>query len=215
MYEEPVDDPARLREAMVRDQLVPRSIDDPDVLAVMGEVPRHRFVPWLSLDAAYADSPQPIGSGQTISQPYVVAWTAQLLELEPDDRVLDVGTGCGYAAAVLAGLAAHVTSIERHAELAEGARDVLRELGIDNVEVVHDDGTQGHPATAPFDAVAVAAAAPEVPPALLEQLAPGGRLVIPLGDSRHQSMVRVRMAADGPQREVLGGVRFVPLVSED
>lgn len=197
---------------MVEEQLVPRGIDDPRVLGVMRAVPRHRFVPDLPVRVAYADAPQSIGAGQTISQPYVVAWTAQLLELDADDRVLEVGTGCGYAAAVLAGLAARVTSVERHRELADAARAVLAEVGVGNVEVVHGDGTRGHPPDAPYDAIAVAAAAPEVPRALLDQLAPGGRLVMPVGHERLQAMVRVRMTDDGPVREDLGAVRFVPLV---
>lgn len=209
-----MEDAAGLRARMVERQLRPRGIDDPRVLAVMGEVPRHRFVPDLPLESAYADSPQPIDAGQTISQPYVVAWTAQLLELGPDDRVLEVGTGCGYAAAVLAGLAGHVTSVERHGALAVAARSVLVDLGVDDVEVVHGDGTRGHPVGAPYDAVAVAAAAPQVPGPLLDQLAPGGRLVMPVGDRWRQQMVRVRSTADGPVREDHGGVRFVPLVAD-
>lgn len=207
-------DPAQPRATMVDDHLRPRGIDDPRVLAVMGEVPRHRFVPDLSPQEAYADAPQPIGRDQTISQPYVVAWTAQLLELGPDDRVLDVGTGSGYAAAVLAGLAGHVVTIERHRALADAARETLLELGVQDVEVVHGDGTQGYPPGAPYDAIAVAAAADEVPPALLDQLAPGGRLVMPVGHRRLQRMVRVRMTDDGPVREDRGAVRFVPLVAE-
>jgi protein-L-isoaspartate(D-aspartate) O-methyltransferase len=202
------------RQRMVDEQLVPRGITDPRVLAAMRTVPRHRFVPDATLDEAYADRPLAIGSGQTISQPYMVAWMTQALELGDDARVLEVGTGCGYAAAVLAQVAAHVWTIERHAALADEARGRLRELGIDHVEVLTGDGTLGHAAAAPYDAIVVAAAAQQVPAALVEQLVDGGRLVLPVEGRRGQELVRLRRRGDDVDREVLGRVRFVPLIGE-
>ncbi len=205
----------RLRARMVEEQLVPRGITDADVLAAMRAVPRHLFVPRLPVAQAYADRPQRIGQGQTISQPYIVAWTAQLLELGPGDHVLDVGTGCGYAAAVLAHVTGDVTSIERHEELATSAAERLATLGVDGVTVVVGDGALGVPGAAPFDAVAVAAAAAVVPPALVDQLADGGRLVLPVGSGRTQDMVLVRRDGERTTTTRLGAVRFVPLVTSD
>jgi protein-L-isoaspartate(D-aspartate) O-methyltransferase len=201
---------------MVDEQLAVRDIEDRRVLAVMATVPRHRFVPAAVRGEAYDDRPLPIGSGQTISQPYIVAFTIQALDIDPGARVLDVGTGSGYQAAVLAGLGAHVTSVERVASLAESARGRLLEDGHD-VEVAVGDGSLGWPDGAPYDAIAVAASGPEVPGALVAQLRPGGRLVMPVGRRKHgQELVRVTRGS-GPgtnRRESLLPVSFVPLLGE-
>lgn len=203
-----------LRRSMVERQLAARGIRDPRVLAAMAEVPREAFVPEQLLEFAYEDTPLPIEAGQTISQPYIVAAMAEALELRPTDRVLEVGAGSGYAAAVLSRLAAEVYAIERQEELARLAAERLRRLGYHNVHLKHGDGTLGWPEHAPYDAIVVAAGGPDVPPALLEQLALGGRLVIPIGSTqRLQELVRVRrVSEDRHEREELGSVRFVPLI---
>jgi len=177
-------------------------------------MPREAFVPERLAELAYDDTPLPIGEEQTISQPYVVALMAEALELGPADKVLEIGAGSGYAAAVLSRIAREVWAIERHESLAHQARPRMERLGYSNVHILHGDGTLGWPEQAPFDAIAVAAGGPEVPPALLDQLAVGGRLVIPIGpDPRTQSLVRIRRLADGTfAREDLGAVRFVPLI---
>jgi protein-L-isoaspartate(D-aspartate) O-methyltransferase len=199
---------------MVRTQIAARGIQDPAVLEAMRSVPREAFLPPELEEFACDDSPLPIGRGQTISQPYIVALMAAAAALRPGDRVLEVGTGSGYAAAVLARIAREVYTIERHEELASLAARRLAELGISNVQVRHGDGTLGWPEHAPFDAIVVAAGGPKVPDALLDQLAPGGRLVIPVGEGREvQRLLRVVRQADGTRREEeLGGVRFVPLI---
>lgn len=193
-------------------QLRARGITDERVLDAVGAVPREAFVPERLQREAYADRPLPIGHDATISQPFVVAHMLELAELQPGDRVLDVGTGSGYAAALTARLAGEVVSVERVPELAERARTVLSELG-SPVEVVVGDGHGGWPDRAPYDAVLVAAAPLTVPPALTEQLADGGRLVLPVGP-RHgtQELVVVRRTGDRLERWTAGGVRFVPLV---
>lgn len=207
------DDTRSARRRMVRQQLASRGVRDPAVLEAMREIPREEFVGSGMVEFAYEDSALPIEEGQTISQPYVVALMAQALELSWEDRVLDIGTGSGYAAAVLAHIAAEVFTVERHRSLAEAARRRFDALGIDNVRVRVGDGTLGWEEHAPYDAIQVAAGGPDVPPALVEQLVPGGRLVIPTGATRGlQNLVRVRKTTDGPEREKLGGVRFVPLV---
>ena len=199
---------------MVRRDIKGRGISDPRVLEAMAAVPREAFVGPGQTRRAYADGPLPIGEGQTISQPYVVAWMAEAAEVGAEDRVLEVGTGSGYAAAVLGRLAATVHTVERHAVLAKDAAERLRELGCDNVRVRHGDGTGGWSEHAPYDAIVVAAAGPGVPRALREQLRPGGRLIIPVGGRRSvQRLVRERRAESGEfTREELGAVRFVPLV---
>jgi protein-L-isoaspartate(D-aspartate) O-methyltransferase len=203
------------RAGMVRDQLRARGVSDPAVLAAMALVPRERFVAPELHEWAYEDTPLPILEGQTISQPYIVAAMAEALELEPDDRVLDVGTGSGYAAAVLSRMAREVYTIERHAGLASSARSVFEDLGYDNIHVRVGDGTLGWADEAPFDAIMVAAGGPGIPRALLDQLAPGGRLVIPVGDTpRDQELVRVVKEGDELRQETLGRVRFVPLVGD-
>lgn len=201
------------REYMVEDQLARRGIHDERVLSAFREVPREAFIPPELAEFAYRDTPLPIAEGQTISQPYIVAVTARALNLEGGEKVLEVGTGSGYAAAILARLAGRVYSVERHVALADAARERLRTLGVSNVEVLHGDGTLGWPEHAPYDAIAVAAAAPEVPRALLEQLAPGGRLVIPVGaEGAAQVLMRITREGSGFREEVLSGVRFVPLI---
>lgn len=199
---------------MVRTQLVARGIRDAAVLAAMRAVPRERFVPPHLAGHAYDDGPLPIGHGQTISQPLIVALMAEALALGPDDRVLEVGTGSGYAAAVLARCCREVWTLERIPALATAARARLEELGVTNVHVVHADGTLGWPDAAPFDGIQVTAGGPAVPEALVDQLAPGGRLVIPIGARRDaQRLVRVtRGGDDGLRTEDLGAVAFVPLV---
>lgn len=205
-------EPARARAAMVEHQLRHRRIRDERVLAAMGAVPRELFVPATYVDDAYADGALPIGCGQTISQPFVVAAMCELLALRGDERVLDVGTGSGYAAAVLAALAAEVVSIERIPELAERALEALAAAGYAQVEVRVGDGSRGAPDRAPFDAIAVAAAAPVVPPALYEQLAAGGRLVVPRGSRSAQRLVLVEKTASGPVERGSIRCRFVPLL---
>lgn len=202
---------ASKRQKMVDGQLVTRQIADPRVLAAMGNVPRHLFVPEEYRHQAYADGPLPIGSGQTISQPYIVALMTQLLELEGDETVLEIGTGSGYQAAILADLAVKVYSIERHPDLAERARLVLDELKLTNIEVIVGDGSLGLPEHAPYQAIMVTAAAPEVPRPLLKQLAEDGRLVVPVGGMGGQSLqVWVRRGEAFSHQSVLP-VAFVPL----
>ncbi len=206
--------PTAAREEMVRAHLAARGIRDPAVLDAMRTVPREAFLPTELVEFAYEDAPLPIAQGQTISQPYIVALMAEALALQPGDRVLEIGTGSGYAAAVLGRIAREVYTVERHAELAATAAARLRDAGFHNVVVQHGDGTLGLPAHAPYDAIVVAAGGPSVPPALCEQLAIGGRLVVPVGEDRDlQELVRVTRRADGGfDRETLGGVRFVPLI---
>ncbi|HEX9258007.1 MAG TPA: protein-L-isoaspartate(D-aspartate) O-methyltransferase [Acidimicrobiales bacterium] len=202
----------RARAAMVRSQLVGRDITDPRVLAAFEAVPRHRFVLPGDERAAYTDSPLPIGEGQTISQPYMVAFMVQSLKLQPSDRVLEVGTGSGYAATICAHLAAAVLTVERLPGLAAAARRLLAELDVANVTVVEGDGSVGWPQQAPYDAILVSAGAPNIPKALVDQLAPGGRLVVPVGDRWSQQLLRVRRTPQGDVTDHLGGVRFVPLL---
>ncbi len=195
---------------MVRRQLRERGIHDERVLAAMEEVPRERFVPRELRRRAYRDGALRIGEGQTISQPWIVACMAQALELRGQERVLEVGTGSGYSAAVLSRLCAEVIAIERFPSLAGTAAELLSELGYDNVEVRHGDGTLGAPDRAPFRGISVTAAAPhEPPPALLDQLAPGGTLVCPVVRGGREVLVRV---SDG-EEESLASVRFVPLIA--
>ncbi len=202
------------RRRMVDEQLKARAITDPRVLEVMGRVPRHRFVPEDLRELAYADNALPIAEGQTISQPYIVALMTQLARPGPTDRALDIGTGSGYQAAVLAELVQSVHSIEIHRALADAARARLKELGYENVTVRHGDGYRGWPEHAPFDAIIVAAAASRIPPALLEQLAVGGRLVLPVGDAT-QDLIVIEKRPDGSfTRQTVAPVIFVPLTGE-
>jgi protein-L-isoaspartate(D-aspartate) O-methyltransferase len=198
---------------MVEVQLRSRGIDDDRVLEAMETVPRELFVPDHLVNQAYEDSALPIGFDQTISQPYIVAVTCQLLALRGDERVLDVGTGSGYAAAVLGRLARSVVSVERIAPLAERARRALVRAGATNVEVVVGDATRDLPGDDPFDAIAVAAAARDIPAAFLDRLAPGGRLVIPVGPPADQMLVLVERTGTGFTEKRQVPCRFVPLVS--
>jgi protein-L-isoaspartate(D-aspartate) O-methyltransferase len=184
------------------------------VLRVMREVPRHLFVPEDLWDMAYRDTPLPIGYGQTISQPYIVAYMTQMLHLSADSRVLEVGTGSGYQVAILSRLAKQVYTIERVEELATCAEQVLEELGYDNVMVRVGDGGYGWPEAAPFDSIIVTAAAPEVPPPLIAQLAEGASLVAPIGPAGYQELVRLRKQGESTKLEHLVPVAFVPLVGE-
>jgi len=201
------------RRAMVARQLLGRGITDPQVLAAMGKVPRHLFVPPALASQAYGDEPLPIGQDQTISQPYIVALMSQWAEVHPGDKVLEVGTGSGYQAAVLGELAAQVFTVEIRPELARTAAVRLQELGYRQVRVKTGDGWKGWPEEAPFDAILVTAAAPRVPPALSEQLKEGGCLVVPLGEgSWDQTLVRLRKVRGELKEEERLPVRFVPLV---
>lgn len=200
---------------MVERQLRRRGIADERVLAAMREVPREAFVPERQRRRAYADSALPIGSGQTISQPWIVAAICQGLELSGSERVLEIGTGSGYSTAVLARLAAEVVTIERHVELADQARERLREAGVGNVEVVVGDGSIGLPDRAPFEAIAVHATAPEPPRSLLEQLTDGGRLVVPIASRGADMLTKYQRIGNEVATHVIGPCRFVPLIGEE
>ena len=199
------------RERMVQDQIIARGIRDTRVLDALRKVPRHRFVPPAMAPSAYEDSALPIGLGQTISQPYVVAFMTEALELKPQDRVLEIGTGSGYQAAILSLLVREVYSMEIVAPLGKEAETRLKEMGYANVQVRIGDGYRGWPEAAPFDAIIVTAAPPDVPPALVEQLGPGGRMVVPVG-LYLQDLIRLRRTSKGLERETLLPVRFVPMV---
>ena len=200
------------RERMVRTQIAGRGIDDPRVLEAMRAVPRHLFVPSHGAHHAYEDRPLPIGEGQTISQPYMVAVMTQALGVEPADHVLEIGTGSGYQTAILARLAHDVISIERHAPLAERARAVLADLAVPNVDVVVADGSEGWPPSAPYDRILVTAGAPAVPEALRAQLAAGGRLVIPVGPAGLQYLTIINRTESGFETRTGEACVFVPLV---
>jgi len=199
------------RERMVQEQIARRKIRDERVLAAMRGVPRHRFVPEDLRDLAYQDRPLMIGEDQTISQPYIVALMTELLDLEGDEVVLEIGTGSGYQAAVLAALAKQVFTVERHQSLADSARRVLEELGIHNVQVIQGDGSGGLPEFSPYDGILVTAAAPEVPQAMLSQLKEGGRLVLPVGGFQAQYLELWQRAGSRYEHETIVPVAFVPL----
>jgi protein-L-isoaspartate(D-aspartate) O-methyltransferase len=206
-----------LRERMVDRQIAARGLDDPKLLAAFRNVPREDFISGDYADYAYQDSPLPIESGQTISQPYIVALTIDAAGIKPGDKVLEVGAGSGYAAAVIGQIADEVIAIERHHELVEIAQKRMRQLGYRNVEIVEGDGTLGWPEEAPFDAIVAAASGSHVPQSWIAQLKPGGRIVVPLGEPQSvQSLVKVTKHEDGTlEREDLGGVRFVPLIGKE
>jgi len=203
------------RKRMVEHQLRNRGIRDPRVLAIMEKVPRHRFLPNPDDPGAYGDYPLPIGSAQTVSQPYMVALMTECLRLTGDERVLEVGTGSGYQAAVLAELSREVWTIERFSALAENARAVLQQLGYANVEVVVGDGTQGYAEKAPYDRIIVTAAAPRIAQPWLDQLKDGGRLVLPLGDRWGQTLTVLTKHGPKTTEESICGCVFVPLVGKD
>ncbi len=204
----------KARKAMVKQQIAARGVEDPRVLEALLKVPRHLFVPPHLVDRAYDDSPLPIGEGQTISQPYMVAWMTELLELGEDSRVLEVGTGSGYQAAVLCELAREVCTIEKIPELAREAERRLLSLGYRNFRVRVGDGTLGWPEEAPFHGIMVTAGAPSVPQPLMEQLADGGRLVIPVGPSGMQMLTVIKREGRSFTRSDEGSCVFVPLVGE-
>lgn len=204
----------RIREKMVSTQIEARGIHDHGVIEAMRKVPRHLFIGEALQDQAYGDFPLPIGEGQTISQPYIVAEMTQALELNKDDRVLEIGTGSGYQTAILAELAFRVYTIERVRELFVRARKLLDQLGCHNVVAKCSDGTVGWPDESPFEAIIVTAGAPEVPEKLVQQLTIGGRLVIPVGNRFSQTLLKLRRDEDGVHKTDLGGCRFVKLIGE-
>lgn len=200
------------RQLMVELQLHQRGIRDQRVLEAFARVPRHEFVPEEKRGQAYEDQPLEIGSGQTISQPYIVASMLQALELSGNERVLDVGTGSGYVAALLAQLAREVYTIERHAQLLEQAKPLLERLNYRNITCVVGDGSRGLTEHAPYDGILVSAAAPDIPEALLEQLSDGGRVVIPVGPLESQKLLLIRKQGNGTHTVELDSCRFVPLI---
>lgn len=199
---------------MIR-RLEAQGITDRRVLEVMGLIPRHLFIPVALWDHAYADHPVPIDCGQTISQPYIVALMTQALQVEKSDRVLEIGTGSGYQTAILAELAQHVYTIERFAELSEKARKLLTDAGYTNISFRVGDGTLGWPEEAPFQKIIVTAAAPEVPPSLVEQLAEGGRMVIPVGGRQLQTLLLLMKEHGQLRREELCACSFLPLIGKE
>jgi protein-L-isoaspartate(D-aspartate) O-methyltransferase len=204
----------RMRLDMVEKQIEARGITDARVLAAMRTVPRHLFVSEALMDQAYSDFPLPIGEQQTISQPYIVAEMTQALQINPDDRVLEIGTGSGYQAAVLAHIAFRVYTIERLHSLYLKTRKLFDKLGYHNIVTRYSDGTAGWKDESPFDAIIVTAGAPEIPSVLVNQLAMGGRMVIPVGTQHAQEMIKLVRDARGIHRNNLGGCRFVKLVGE-
>ena len=205
------------RGRMVREQILARGIDNPQVLEAMRSVPRQRFVPENMVSMAYADRPLPIGRNQTISQPYIVAYMTHCLRLRGGERVLEIGTGMGYQAAILSRIASEVYTIERYPDLADRAREVLASLGYDNVHVGCGDGTKGWPEHAPYEGIIATASGPRVPVSFKQQLRMGGRIVMPVGSHRQgQTIVRLtKGSGDRFQEEDLLGVAFVPLVGEE
>lgn len=198
---------------MVESQIRRRGVSDQRVLSAMTRVSRHLFAPDRYREQAYEDHPLPIGEGQTISQPYIVALMLEALALQPNDRVLEVGTGSGYATALLAEMVKQVFSIERHGSLADGARNLLARLGYSNVQVVVGDGSEGFAEGAPYAAILVSAAAREIPEALIAQLADGGRMIVPVGGEDSQQLQFVRMEGGQPKIALRELCRFVPLVA--
>jgi protein-L-isoaspartate(D-aspartate) O-methyltransferase len=203
------------RRSMVESQLRARGIRDDRLLTAMLNVPRHEFVSEEYRDQVYEDHPIPIGEGQTVSQPYIVALMLEALALRPSDRVLEVGTGSGYLTALLSELTQHVYSVERQSSLARAARARLTHLGCINLDVLIGDGSHGVPEHAPFDAIIVSAAAPRIPPPLFEQLREGGRMVIPVGPAQAQELQLVRKLNSHSVVAKMGGCRFVPLIGEE
>lgn len=202
------------RRRMVERQIEARGVHHPQVLAAMRDVPRHLFIPPPYDRSAYEDCPLPIGSGQTISQPFIVALMTELLDPRPDDRVLEIGAGTGYQAAVLARIVRKVITVERLATVAALAKKNISGLGIRNVEVIEGDGTLGYPPNAPYDGIIITAATPEIPRPLTDQLAEGGRLVAPVGGREIQELEKIIRRGNAIERSYFGGVRFVPLIGQ-
>jgi protein-L-isoaspartate(D-aspartate) O-methyltransferase len=204
----------RLRDEMVQNQIEARGINDPRVLTAFRKIPRHLFVSEALMDQAYGDFPLPIGEQQTISQPFIVAEMTQALELHKDDRVLEIGTGSGYQAAILAEIVFRVYTIERIYPLYVKARKLFDKLQYHNIVTKYSDGTTGWPDESPFDAIIVTAGAPDIPETLIKQLATGGRMVIPVGNQFSQDLVKVHKEKNGIRTTSLGGCRFVKLMGE-
>ena len=207
-------DPAAQRAAMVKDQIAARGVRDPATLEAMRTVPRHEFVPALLRDNAYRDHPLPIGHGQTISQPYIVAFMTEAIAPKPGEKILEIGAGSGYQAAVLAQMGADVYTIEIVEPLAELARQNLERLGYTNAHVLHGDGYRGWPEHAPFDAIIVTCAPDKIPPGLVAQLKDGGRMIIPVGGGFAQDLVLLRKHGDRVEQQAVLPVRFVPMTGE-
>ena len=205
----------RLREEMVKNQIESRGIADPYVLAALRKVPRHLFVGEALMDQSYGDFPLPIGEQQTISQPFIVAEMTQALQLQAEDRVLEIGTGSGYQAAILAEIAYRVYTIERIHSLYTKTRRLFDQFHYHNIVTRYSDGTNGWPKESPFDAIIVTAGAPKIPETLLSQLAPRGRMVLPVGDQYSQDLLRLHRDKNGIHKTNLGGCRFVKLVGEN
>lgn len=210
-----LDDTRTQHYAMISEQLQKRGIKDARVLDAMRRVPRHIFVPDSIRSKAYDDNPLPIACGQTISQPYIVAKMLELLQLQPDDRILEIGTGSGYQTALLSLLCADVVSIERHEALSEVAAEILKTLGLENVDLRVGDGTLGAPDAAPFSAIIVTAGGPQVPDSLREQLGEGGRLICPVGEKDRQKLLLVQRNGDTFTQQEEIACRFVPLIGEE
>lgn len=205
---------AEAKAKMLEEDLAGREIGNSLVLDAFASVPREEFVPEDYRDWAYADTPLEIGEGQTISQPFTVAYMTQLLDPQPDDIILEIGTGSGYQAAILSGLVKKVYTVERLKSLAKKARKVLKKLGYENIEVVVRDGSKGLPKYAPYDGIIVTAAAPYVPPPLLDQLKVGGRLVAPVGSGLFQDMIKITKTKEGLEEETHPAFTFVPLIGK-
>lgn len=203
------------RDAMVRNHVEARGVTDPKVLTALRKIPRHLFVSEALMDQAYNDCPLPIGEQQTISQPYIVAEMTQALQLSKDDRVLEIGTGSGYQAAVLAEIVSKVYTMERQQSLFLKTRKLFDDLNYFNIITKYTDGTMGWKAESPFDAIIVTAGAPKIPTALTDQLAIGGRMVIPVGDQHSQDLIIIHKTSEGLKEDSLGKCRFVKLVGKD
>jgi protein-L-isoaspartate(D-aspartate) O-methyltransferase len=210
----PASDLAAQREVMVRDQIAARGIDDPATLEAMRSVPRHEFLPLRLRREAYADYPLPIGHGQTISQPYIVAFMTEAIRPQPGEKILEIGAGSGYQAAVLAATGAEVYTVEIVGPLAEMARQNLGRLGYDKAKVLHADGFRGWPEHAPYDAIVVTCAPDKIPPDLVAQLRDGGRMIIPVGSGLNQELVLLRKKGDRIEKQSILPVRFVPMTGE-
>jgi len=200
---------------MVESQIMNRGILNEKLLEIMKQVPRHLFVSKSMISAAYDDHPLPIGHGQTISQPYMVAIMTDILELKGDEKVLEVGAGSGYQAAILSKLAKKVVTVERVKELAERTKKLLKKYKYENVKVIHGDGTKGYEKNAPYNAIIVTAAAPKIPNKLIEQLAENGRIVAPIGPRWHQELIRIKKTNGKLEKDYFGGCIFVPLIGDD